>query len=105
MLPARPTKGNNFCDSLFAPPDAVALLNEVHSRMKCFPLTHYIPVDSSTVICWTSLFVILAVSGLFFSFIALLMENVSKQCRPLSDAKLYRPGLHCFPMTISQVFR
>ena len=31
--------------------------------MQC--LTHCIPVDSSTVICWMSPFVILKVSGLF----------------------------------------
>ena len=31
-------------------------------------LTHFILVDSSTVICWMSLFVILGVSGLFCCF-------------------------------------
>ena len=43
-------------------------------------ITHCIPADSSTVICWTSPFVILGVSGLLS---LLLMENpVSKLCRP-----------------------
>ena len=31
-------------------------------------LTHYILVDFSTVICWTSPFVILGMSGLFCNF-------------------------------------
>ena len=51
--------------------------------------THCILVDSSTVICWTSPFVILGVSGLFCHFYSILMENpVSKQCRARSDATL-----------------
>ena len=38
-------------------------------------------VDSSTVICWMSPFVILGVQGLYFAFILFLMENpVNKQC-------------------------
>ena len=37
-------------------------------------VTHCILVDSSTVICWTSLFVILGVIGLFCSFYSILME-------------------------------
>ena len=50
-------------------------------------LTHCILVDSSTVICWTSPFVIIGVSGYFVAFILFLMENSdSKQCRPRSDA-------------------
>ena len=49
-------------------------------------LTHCILVNSSTVICWTSPFVILGVSGLFCPFIPFLMETpVSKQCRLWSD--------------------
>ena len=45
-------------------------------------LTHCILMDSSTVICLTSPFVILGVSGLFVTFILVLMENpVSKQGR------------------------
>ena len=44
-------------------------------------------MDSSTVICLTSPFVILGVSGLFVTFILYLMENpVSKQGRSWSDA-------------------
>ena len=39
--------------------------------------------DSSTVICWMSLFVIFGVSGQFCHFFLFLMENlVSKQSRP-----------------------
>ena len=48
-------------------------------------LTHCtcILVESSNVIFWTSLLVILGVSGLFVAFVLFLMENsVSKQCRP-----------------------
>ena len=47
-------------------------------------LTHYILVNVSTVICWTSPFVILGVSGLnIVAFILFVMEYaVSKQCRP-----------------------
>ena len=45
--------------------------------------THCILVDSSTVICLTSPFVILGVSGLLCHFYSFLMENpVSKHCRP-----------------------
>ena len=48
-------------------------------------LTHSLLVDSSSVIWWTSPFVILGVFGLYFvAFILFLMENpVSKQCRHL----------------------
>ena len=43
---------------------------------------HCILVDSSTVICWTSPFVILGVLNLFCRFYYNLRENpVSKQCR------------------------
>ena len=51
-------------------------------------LTQCILVDSSTVICWTSPFVILGVPALkFVTFILFFIENpVSKQCRPWSDA-------------------
>ena len=49
-------------------------------------LTHCILVDFSTVICWTSLLVILGVSGLYgrvYMFSLFFMENpVSKQWRP-----------------------
>ena len=46
-------------------------------------LTHCILVDFSTVINWTSLFVILRGPGLFCASILILMENpVSKHCRP-----------------------
>ena len=45
-------------------------------------LTHCILVDSPTVICWTSPFVILGVSGLFCSFHSYFDGNsVSKHSR------------------------
>ena len=59
-------------------------------------LNHCILVDSSTIICHMSLFVILRVVGLFCPFclfcinILFLMENpVSKRCRPWSDATMW----------------
>ena len=46
-------------------------------------------MDSSTVLCWTSPFVILGVSGQFYHFYSIFMENpASKQCRAWSDATL-----------------
>ena len=43
-------------------------------------LNHCILVDCSTVICWTSPFSILGVSGLFCRFYSVLMDDsVSKQ--------------------------
>ena len=45
-------------------------------------LTYCILVDSSTVISWTSPFVILGVSGLFCHFYSIFDGNVSIQCRP-----------------------
>ena len=54
-------------------------------------LTHCILVDSSTVICWTSLFVILGVSRLLCCFSPHYVA---------SDV-----GLHCLPMTLLRVSR
>ena len=49
---------------------------------KC-QLTISILLDSSTVLCWTSPFVIFGVSGVFCRFYSFLMENpISEQCRP-----------------------
>ena len=46
-------------------------------------LTHCILVDSSTITCLTSPFVILGVSGLLCRFYSIFDGNpVSKQCRP-----------------------
>ena len=42
-------------------------------------LTHCIPVDSSTVICWMSPFVILGVSGLFCRFYSIFDRKSCKQ--------------------------
>ena len=45
-------------------------------------LTYCIKVDASTVIFWTSPFVILGVSSLYCCFNSIFDENpVSKQCR------------------------
>ena len=38
-------------------------------------LTHCIIVDSSTVVCWTSLFVSLGVSGLICCFYSILIKT------------------------------
>ena len=42
---------------------------------KAFSLTHCILMDSLTVICWTSSFVTLGVSGLFRHFYSVLDEK------------------------------
>ena len=72
-------------------------------------LTHCIPVDSSTIIYWMSLFVILGVLALFCRFFLLLMENPgSEKGRLRSDATYYQTphymasylGLHSLPMTL-----
>ena len=42
-------------------------------------LTHFILIDSSIVMCWTRLFVILEASGQFYSWQKTLLANV---CRP-----------------------
>ena len=53
----------------------------------CTCLAQCILVDSSTIVCWTSPFVILGGRVYFVALIVFLMENpVSKQCRPWSDA-------------------
>ena len=62
----------------------------VPTTVKSFLLAHCILVDSSTVICWMSLFVILGCWVYFVAFILYLMENpVSKQYRHWSAATLY----------------
>ena len=56
-------------------------------RLKNVSLTHCILVGSSTVIYWTSPYVILGVSDLLCRFRLFIMKNpVSKHCRPRSDA-------------------
>ena len=67
-----------------------------------FTLTFCILVDSPTVICRTSPFVILGLSGYFVAFIQFLLENpVANNVDPdqtphdvASDL-----GLHCLPST------
>ena len=66
-------------------------------------LTHCILVDSSTIICWTSPFVILGVSGLLCHFYSVFDEspvtnNVDPDQMPHHVA--VDLGLHCLPMTI-----
>ena len=57
--------------------DDKALLNCILPLILCILLV------CSTIICWTSPFVILGVSGLFCRFYSISTENpVSKQCRP-----------------------
>ena len=75
-----------------------------------FPLSHCILVDSSTVTCWTSLFVISGVSGLFCSFYSMLdgkpcklANNVDANQMPYYVASDL--GLHCLPMTLLRVSR
>ena len=70
---------------------------ELNSRFS-FGLIHFILVDSSAVICWTSPFVILRVSGLFVAFILfwwkiLLANNVDPDQTPHFVASDL--GLHC----------
>ena len=61
-------------------------------------------VHSSTIICWTSPFVILGVSGLFCHFYSifdkkiLLANNVDPDQMPHHVASDL--GLHCLPMTL-----
>ena len=68
-------------------------------------LIHFILVDTSSIICWTRLFVILGRSGLFCCFYSIFMENpVCKQCRPRSDVASDL-GRHYWPMTLLRVSR
>ena len=71
------------------------------------PLTHYIKVNSFTVICWTSPFVILGVSGQFLSLLfyfwwkILSANTVDPDQMPhcvASDLDLY-----CLSMTLLRV--
>ena len=71
-------------------------------------LPHYILIDSSPVVCRTSLFVILGVSGLFCRFYSFLMEillanNVGPDQTPNYVASDL--GLHSFAMTLLLVSR
>ena len=72
-----------------------------------FFLTHYILVDFSTVVCWTSPFVILGVSGLFSTSLFLMENTLGNNVDPgqtphdvASDL-----GLHCLPMTFLHISR
>ena len=73
---------------------------------ECF--THCILVDSSTLKCWTSPFVILGVWVYFVAFILFLMENpVSKRSRPdqMPHDVASDLGLRCLPMTFLMGFQ
>ena len=67
-------------------------------------------MDSSTIICWMSLFVILGVSGLFCHFFLFLTENpIGKQYSIDPDLTPHYVasdlGLHCLLMTLLPVSR
>ena len=69
-------------------------------------LTHCILVDSSTVIYWTSLFVILGVLGCFYSIFdgkILLANNADPDQMPHDVASDL--DLHCLPLTLLWVSR
>ena len=67
-------------------------------------LSHCILVDSSTVICWTSPYVILGLAGLFWDFYSIFEANsVDPDQRPHYVASDL--GLHCLPMSLSWVSR
>ena len=71
-------------------------------------LTHCIQVESSTVIYWTSPFVLLGESDLFCHFILFLMEillanNVDPDQTPHFVAS--DPGLHSLSITLLRVSR
>ena len=76
VLPFFFIKGNKFCDSLFASMYDIAFYERNQLLTQC------ILVNSSTVICGTSPFVILGVLGLFGCFYSyFFMENQkSKSC-------------------------
>ena len=60
------------------------LLNAKLKKALNLQITRCVLVDFSTVICWTSPFAILEMSGLFCRFYSILTENhvISKQCDP-----------------------
>ena len=62
VLSANSTMGDIFYDFLFT------FMNNKTFSERSLILTHSILLDSSTVICWMSLVVILGVSGLFRRF-------------------------------------
>ena len=73
-------------------------------------VSHFVefPVDSSTATCWTSLFVILGVSGLFVALFylwwkILFANTVDPDQSPHDVAS--NLGLHCLPMILLRVYR
>ena len=71
-------------------------------------LTHCILVDSSTVSCLTTPFVILGLSGLFCRFLFLMENSVCKHFYSVDPDQMPHYvasdlGLHCLPMTFLQV--
>ena len=77
------------------------------SRIKLFALTHCILVDTSSVICWMSPFVILGVSGLLCHFYSIFDGKSCEQTNVGSDQMPHYVasdlGLHCFPKTLLRV--
>ena len=77
--------------------------------ISCMDLTHCILVDSSTVICWMCLVIILGVSGLFCHLYSISFgKSCQQQCIGPSQTPHYVAsdlGLHCLPMALLRVSR
>ena len=75
-----------------------------YTDMLKFALTHCILVDSSSVIYWTSPFVILGVSGLFSCLYSVFVGKSCKQkCLEPDQMQHYVAsdlGLHCLSRTL-----
>ena len=93
------TKGNNFVTS--------RLLSRMTKpfQKRVLLLTYWLPVDSSTVICWMSLFCHFRVirSVFYFWWKILLANTVDPDQMPHYVASDL--GLHCLPMILLRVFR
>ena len=74
-------------------------LEKLYPPQYCL-LTHCILVDCSSVICWTSPFLILGVSGLFHHVYSIFD---GKSCLKANHHVASAQGLHCLPMTLLQV--
>ena len=73
-----------------------------------YTLVHYIQVDPSTVIYWTSPFVILGMSGLFCRFYSILWKILLTNSADLNQTPHYVAsdlGLHCLPLTLFTDFQ
>ena len=74
-----------------------------------YQLTHCILVDSSTVICWMSPFVILGVWGLFWCFYSIFLLKIMLATTVDPDLAPHYVasdlGLHCLPLALLQLSR